>query len=92
MERFEQWKDLKKESIKEPKDKIILLQWGGWSSSCFFYICLRAFGAQAVHMCCCRAYVLVMIRRIHQTPRSYKPDIPQIFSRYPQHTLKIQPR
>ena len=43
-----------------------------------FYVCLCAFGAQAVRMYCCCAYVLLMICRIHQTPPSYKLDIPKI--------------
>ena len=30
------WKDLNKENKDEPKDKIKLMQWGGWSSCCFF--------------------------------------------------------
>ena len=106
MERFEQMKDMNKENIKEPKDKTKLLQWGGWSSSCFFYGCLRAFGAQAVRMYCCCSYVLLMICRINRNPQlqtryphnilkispSYSQDIPKISPRYPKDIPKICPR
>ena len=92
MKRFEQRKDLDKEHIKEPKHKIKLLQWGGWSSCCFFLrpsSRLRRSG---------RAYVLLLcvciaddMQNPSNTP-SYKLDIPKIFSRYPQVIPKLSPR
>ena len=92
MERFEQRKDLNKENIKEPKDKIKLLQWGGWSSSCFFLRLSSRLWRSG------RAYVLLLcvcIADDMQNPSntsSYKLDIPKIFSRYPQVIPKLSPR
>ena len=68
------WKDLNKGKIwtkrtwKNQKIRLNYCDGEDGRAVAFFYVRLRAFGAQAVRMYCCCAYVLLMICRIHQTP------------------------
>ena len=103
MERFEQRKDLNKENIKEPKDKIELLQWGGCSNSCFFLHLssrLRRSGQPYVLLpCVCIAEDILHPSDTPKLQPRYPPDfprnpqdIPKISPRYPQDIPKISQR